>query len=774
MAPRLDLHTRLNGEFERVRKFSFPHRVGWTAVIPQLIMGLVVSVLALTTLGDAQTRAGGPREKLFDFYQRLIPQDSHGLSPFHIVEIDHESIQRIGPWPWPRSVIAELVDNAAAAGATGVIYVEPVDAPDPLSTTTITNFWLEGARGQKLADEFAALPSTDETLAKALNAANGAFAIDPAPPAFQLGQLSLGQLSLDKAALPADNITMLDTPNGATQYISLPISKPRFGVNEAMNTAAQLSVTTLPLDGDGVFRAAPLLWSVDGTAKPSIALQAARLANKESHFTVLHNSAAMTDNDQIVRAIKLGAKTLPVDQFTRAAVLWPQRPMPTATAAWRLHTAATSNTHLAGKVVLIGRDTKTGAAIPTPNGALSPAALHTTIAEQILQGAVQNRPIWMGYIEALSVIALGMIVIIFTRSISFWYTLGLAALGAIVLFLFSGGLLYVSNYVFDPLPGVLALGLGALSAAGGGSFGAAFSDEQLRNNFKLTLPEQTLKKIREDGPKSILDGSRREITILACELTLLDEDLKCFAGKPGAVTSMVASACQSVRQAIVEMGGATDQSDGGKVFGYFNAPFETADHVKAACLSALRLIELMDKINAQIDGGRSEHDIRLHLAIGISSGECLVGPMGHGRTNRYSAIGEPMRMASFLSRQAAYYGPAIIVNDEIFRSMRHNFAFLELDRVQPRGRARSSAIHALVGSPFLKSGKSFRALDEAHRDMLAAYRAGELEKAEQTLAQIRDLPGSNIALFDIYEQRIKDAQENGLPVPENGATPVTI
>ncbi|MEZ5906886.1 MAG: CHASE2 domain-containing protein [Geminicoccaceae bacterium] len=46
-----------------------------------------------------------------------------------VVRIDQRSLERIGPWPWPRRIHAKLIDRLAAAGARvigyDVLFAEP-------------------------------------------------------------------------------------------------------------------------------------------------------------------------------------------------------------------------------------------------------------------------------------------------------------------------------------------------------------------------------------------------------------------------------------------------------------------------------------------------------------------------------------------------------------------------------------------------------------------------------------------------------------------------
>ena len=54
------------------------------------------------------------RLRSFDFYQVLKPRDAK-LRPVVIVDIDEASLQGIGQWPWPRTLVADLVTQTDRA-----------------------------------------------------------------------------------------------------------------------------------------------------------------------------------------------------------------------------------------------------------------------------------------------------------------------------------------------------------------------------------------------------------------------------------------------------------------------------------------------------------------------------------------------------------------------------------------------------------------------------------------------------------------------------------
>ena len=64
------------------------------------------------------------RVKTFDLYQRILPRD---IPPpekqiVTIVDLDERSLREIGQWPWPRSVIAQMVANLMNSGAGMVAF----------------------------------------------------------------------------------------------------------------------------------------------------------------------------------------------------------------------------------------------------------------------------------------------------------------------------------------------------------------------------------------------------------------------------------------------------------------------------------------------------------------------------------------------------------------------------------------------------------------------------------------------------------------------------
>ena len=86
--------------------------VGWPYV---LVVIWTIGAVVLASLVQARFMPG-LNNLVFDLYQRLDQRVWDPRTPVRIVDIDEESLVRIGQWPWPRTVIAEIVQQLGGLG----------------------------------------------------------------------------------------------------------------------------------------------------------------------------------------------------------------------------------------------------------------------------------------------------------------------------------------------------------------------------------------------------------------------------------------------------------------------------------------------------------------------------------------------------------------------------------------------------------------------------------------------------------------------------------
>jgi adenylate cyclase len=83
---------------------------GWGRVLALAVLAAFVALRAWDATPLQLTRL-----KTFDLYQ-IAKSRVPGVPPVVVVDIDEASLKSLGQWSWPRSLVATLVDQIAAAG----------------------------------------------------------------------------------------------------------------------------------------------------------------------------------------------------------------------------------------------------------------------------------------------------------------------------------------------------------------------------------------------------------------------------------------------------------------------------------------------------------------------------------------------------------------------------------------------------------------------------------------------------------------------------------
>ncbi|MGE5730852.1 MAG: CHASE2 domain-containing protein, partial [Gemmatimonas sp.] len=202
----------------------------------------------------------------YDAYHALLPRQIDAL-PVTVVDIDEKSLAALGRWPWPRSLLARLVDdvNRARPSAIGIDMFMP--EPDPLSPDRLLKEFGFAPRGRSA--EIAVLPSNDDVLAAALSGARCALAIAgmPNPTGMTLRVTPISVRDTSASAVPnAPESPNVERFAGALTSVDV--------LNRAASGWGLIS-TTSP---GGPVRRVPLVASIGGTLVPSFAVEVIRLA----------------------------------------------------------------------------------------------------------------------------------------------------------------------------------------------------------------------------------------------------------------------------------------------------------------------------------------------------------------------------------------------------------------------------------------------------------------------------------------------------------------
>src|SRR6516225_4787703 len=97
----------------------------------------------------------------FDNFQRLDPAPYDPNLPVRIVDIDEKSLSLIGQWPWPRTIVRDLLLGLASKGAAVVAFDVLFAEPDRTSIEAIVK-QLPPREAAAITAAMAGKPSNDE------------------------------------------------------------------------------------------------------------------------------------------------------------------------------------------------------------------------------------------------------------------------------------------------------------------------------------------------------------------------------------------------------------------------------------------------------------------------------------------------------------------------------------------------------------------------------------------------------------------------------------
>jgi adenylate cyclase len=727
-----------------------------------LIPGALLLIAAWVSLQDVPI-LDQLRNLVFDSYQRQRPRAYRADLPVRIVDIDEESLKKLGQWPWPRDLMARLVDRLGELGAATVALDIIFAEPDRFSPDNLARVWQDRPELAALRASLAQLPDSDAVLAQSL-------AHTPSVTAFALsdaGRSAAPELKRGFASAGDDPLLFVHHYRGAVATL------PAIEATAAGNGAANY----IP-DADNTVRRAPLLLALNDTLYPSFAAEALRVAQDAGSYTIKSSGAnkeTAFGEATGIAMVRIGAAIVPTDA-TGSILLHdtgsiPQRFIP----AWRVLEAGFDGKSVEKMIVFIGstaealKDIRTTPLAPVIPG----VEIHAEVVEQILAQDFLRRPDWFQTAETFAFVLLGIVLIVAIRYVgALWSLLIAIAAAAAAIGVSWYGFTHL-NYLIDPLFPCLVILLVYLSSSLLAYLRTEQEKARVRGLFGRYMSPVWVDELIRRPERVVLGGELRELTVLFSDIrgfTRIAEQLD-----PQALTGLINRFLTRLTQVIDESGGTIDKYMGDCIMAFWNAPLDIPDHSRKAVEAALAMCAALDGLNAELKGeamrdGRPP--IVLGAGIGLNSGRACVGNMGSEQHMGYSAIGDTVNIASRLEGLSRAYGVDIVIGEDTARFVA-DFALLELDLVRVKGRDTPLRIFTALGGPSLTASEEFRRLQQPHAEMLAAYRRQDWSAAHVALAFCRPLAPSLATLYDVYEQRIAEFELSPPPPDWDGVFTAT-
>src|SRR3954447_17046190 len=732
----------------RILRRWFKRRVGYARL---LCVGLLIGLAALRVADPAPIEEF--RVRTFDTFQVLEPRVKTAR-PVRIVNIDEKSLAKFGQWPWPRTVVADLLNSLARLGPAAigfdVMFAEPDRLNPAVAAGTLRNL------DEETRAKLRALPSNDDLLAEAMRQSRVA-----------LGETGLPDVvaELDKE-LPVTGLAMLGE-NPQRFMLEFPGLLRSTPVLEA--AASGRGLLTIKTERDGIVRRVPVIMQAQGLTMPSLSFEMLRLASGSD--TILIKSS-----DVGIASVAVEGFAVPTDLHGQIWVHFaPNDPSIYISAADVLEGKVDADT-IAGRLVLIGtaavglQDVKT-----TPISPVMPGVeIHAQVLEAALTGQLLSQPLWGAMAEFLSAIILGVAVISFAPMFG---PVSLIAVGAFFATLLAGtSWYYYSQYrlLIDPTYPLLSTTAIYLTLIFFSFVREQTQRRQIRSAFGQYLSPALVEQLAQAPERLVLGGEEREMTIMFSDMRGFTSISETYRHDPQGLTGLMNRFLTPLTNAILDRKGTIDKYMGDAIMAFWNAPLDDNEHQINACEAALDMLAQVDALNkareaeAQ-DGGHAY--IPLNIGVGLNTGICVVGNMGSDLRFDYSVFGDSVNLASRLEGQSKEYGFPIIVGSTTALAAKDRFAILELDFIMVKGKTEPEVIYAIAGREDTAQSARFQRLRNLTIEMLACYRSRDWDGALAAIERGRrtDDAHSLELLFNLYETRIRGYQKNPPPDDWNGA-----
>lgn len=363
---------------------------------------------------------GALRDALFDTYQRLMPRNRLS-APAVIVAIDERALDARGQWPWPRTVMAELLRAILAArpAAVGVdlFFAEP-DRSSPAGDAALA----DAIEGQKVVLGIAGLEYRDRRF--------------PFPP----------------AAAPVRIVAKREL--ALRRYDGQLQSRP-----EISRAAAGRGL--LSSEAKGVVRRVPLIARIGQVLVPSLSVEMIRVAIDSPLLRLADRGGEHLE-------LGIGNVAVPLQSDGSMYIYFGHQDDDRLVSAEELLSGTIDPEMLRDKLVLVGI---TGLGLldyqVTPLGERIPGVeVHAQLIEQMYDGNYLRRPTGAAWLEAALLVLGGALLVLWVPAVRSWISASLLA--AILAVLIALGLAaFRAGYLIDvaaPAIGTAVLFAGLLAS----------------------------------------------------------------------------------------------------------------------------------------------------------------------------------------------------------------------------------------------------------------------------------------------------------------------
>ncbi len=672
--------------------------------------------------------------KIYDILLIHSPHPSPSNATI-IVDIDEKSLQQYGQWPWPRYLVALLLEKIRQRGARAIgldiLFAEP-DRTSP-------------RRIKRELKRFLGIDVAFEGLPPQLQDNDQIFAQVLSHPAYVLGYFFTfakgPSRSPPTTSIPSPTINIVRKAGAPSEKkFLLRATGALLPLKILLSHVHACGFFNTQPESDGILRATPFVIWYKGRVYPALSLATLlqALGGKSAVLKVTSNG---------IESIKIGNTVVPLDRGGRFWIdfLGPARTLPYISAADILEDKVKVR-DIRDKIVFVGTsatglmDLKSTPVDPVYPG----VEAHATIVENILRGNFITRPDWAPGAEFLAILISGILLTLLIINLRpLWVSI--LTLSAITGMWIGAQHLFNGAHIFlSPSLPILNMGVIFSFLSLEKFFWAEREKRFYRSAFSQYVAPQIVEEIIKSPDKLRLEGEEKEVSILFSDIrgfTSISERLS-----PTQISQLLQEYFSPMTEVITTHKGTLDKFIGDAIMAFWNAPLDVSHHQLLAVKAALGMTTTLFKLNRHF---KDKFNVDLKIGIGIHCGMVHVGNMGSKELFDYTIIGDNVNLASRLEGLTKFYGRDLIISETIAPYCRKDFFLQELDMVKVKGKERPVTIYTIHT---LERAKRFKEEFELYNHALLLYKKRRFKEAQEAFQELRN-KFIDLKLYELYEKR---------------------
>jgi len=719
-------------------------KINWTTFGKRTLLPFAI-LLAFLPLLDPMNIFSDLRLRSFDTFQQMYPREKMQDDPVVLVDIDDESLSRYGQWPWPRNLVAELVNQTYYSLATGfdIVFAEP----DRTGSSQLKRTY---ESNPSMINALESVPDHDEIFSDAIEN-HGTVVLGLAPN--NNGVSEFNQMKSGLVVQGDDPKQFLNRYMGVESNIEI-----------LENVSSGLGSMSIG-NNDSIVRTIPTFELIGDQLLPSFPLEVLRVAVGANTYQIKSSNASSEQafgEATGINHVKLGNLVMPTNPDGSLWIYSTKTDNMNIIPAWQILDGTVDPEYFDGKITVVG--TSASGLFDLRSSALEKNIPGVTIVaqfiQQIVSGTFLQRPDWLGGLELISGLVLSIIITLAIQRFG--------PIGGLVIFLTGVGSIFVGSYylfmdqrfLVDPIsPTVICL-IAYLVITFFNFLFTELERSKVRTAFSQYLAPAMVDRLAESSESLVLGGETKEMTMLFSDIRGFTGISEQYKDDPEGLTQLINKLLSVLSDEILLTEGTIDKYMGDCIMAFWNAPTDQPQHASLAVKAAMEMGRAMQKLNEEL---AAEGKKTMAVGIGINTGDCVVGNMGSTQRFDYTVLGDTVNLASRLEGQSGEYGFQVIAGADTVKSL-SGYEVFELDLLAVKGKTEPVTIYTVFegDESDIEDAEAFRA---AHQEFLKAYRGQDWDTAMRHIEKYqKEVPSFNY-YYELFSARIKSLQKNP-PGPE--------